>query len=740
LTASPASGGAPEAAPRALPEGLVIFGADGALFQVNAAALSLFGLEARDLPPGTTLPDFARLCAGRRLAAPDASALQAAFSPGRDAPVLLRTAGGRRLELRTMDLPQGGWLLLAADATPPQPEHAALLDMAVRHHHCAIAVYDADHALQLYNPAYEQLLELPPGSVLRPGLRFEDLLDQIQANQPPGSPARAVLEERRQADRGRPFEQIRTRDDGRTIRSISRPLPGGGFLLSIDDVTPLHQAQEEASRRAALLDGVLRAMPHGICVYDAEHRLTMVNDAYQRILAGAELQVGRDLMEICRERCAQGEFTNGETPEMIFERQFHFGRPPQERVRRNGTVVASSVARLPDGGHISVVSDVTALHAAEAEAKNRAHLLQVMMDSMRHGVCLFDSQHRVVAANALAATMTGLRPEELAPGTPLDVLRRLQFERGEFGAGSAAERVFVNRSISGVERQDRYTRTRADGTVIEIITDPTPDGGYVRTYADVTEERRAREATERARMAAEQANAAKTRFLATMSHELRTPLNAVIGFSEALAAEPETPHAREFAQTILQAGRHLLSLIDEILEVAKTGADDFHIGTRALFLPSVLESVARLVRGSAEAAKVTLELLPPPPDLPRGLAEERRLRQVLLSLLSNAVKFTPAGGYIRVSAAALPQGGVEIAVADTGIGMSADQLPLAFEPFVQLETSHARNYGGSGLGLYLARTLARAMGAELTLESQHGQGTVARLRLAPATPQQEQTA
>jgi signal transduction histidine kinase len=727
-------------APPALPEGLVIFGADGALFQIDAAALALFGVEARDLPPGTALPDFARLCAGRRLAAPGDTTLQAAFSPGGDAPVRLRAAGGRQLELRSMRLPQGGWLLLATDATLRQPGHAALLDLAVRHHHSAIALYDADHVLQLYNSAYERLLELPPGSVVRPGLRFEALLDLTVAAQLPDSPARAVLEERRHADRGQPFDQIRTRRDGRTIRSISRPLPGGGFLLSIDDVTPLQQAQDEASRRAALLDGVLRAMPHGICVYDAEHRLTMVNDAYQRILAGAEVQVGRHLMEICRERCAQGEFAGDETPETIFERQFHFDQPPRERRRRNGTVVATSVARLPDGGHISVASDVTALHAAEAEAKNRAHLLQVMMDSMRHGVCLFDSQHRVVAANALAATMTGLRPEELVPGTPLDALRRLQFERGEFGAGSAGERVFVNRSLSGVERQDRYTRTRADGTVIEIITDPTPDGGYVRTYADVTEERRAREATERARMAAEQANAAKTRFLATMSHELRTPLNAVIGFSEALAAEPETPHAREFAQTILQAGRHLLSLIDEILEVAKAGADDFHIGTRALFLPSVLESVARLVRGSAEAAKVTLELLPPPPGLPRGLAEERRLRQVLLSLLSNAVKFTPAGGYIRVSAAALPEGGVEIAVADTGIGMSADQLPLAFEPFVQLETSHARNYGGSGLGLYLARTLARAMGAELTLESQHGQGTVARLRLAPATPQQEQTA
>ncbi|PHK94292.1 hypothetical protein CR162_14270 [Pseudoroseomonas rhizosphaerae] len=744
-----ALGELPLAVLRGLPAAVFVFDGGARLAMANAAAYDMLGMTP-DLPmEGRSLADITRLMAYRGLYGqgdPEGQAAAAlALDRGQPHRRTARATDGRWFDLFSEPLPGGGWLSLVTDITlhrralEASQARERLTDQALRHHPSGLGLYDAEHRLVLFNEAYERILEVPPGT-LRAGLSFEAVFDLMAIHQ--AMTPQQIDELRRyrlSINRRRPHEQVRQRPDGRAIRSISQPMPDGGFLVSLQDVTELQQARDDANRRASLLDGVLAALPHGVCVYGPDRRLAMVNEAYQRLLQGAELKVGEHLMDICRRREAQGEYEPGVTAETVFRRQFQFSPMGRERRRPDGTIVCTHGAILPDGGHIAVVSDVTPLRRAEAAAQQRARLLQAMLDSMRHGVCLFDAEHKVVAANALAARMAGLRPEDMAPGTPLSVLRALQYASGEFGAGPAADELYTTRANTLVPRLDRYSRTRPDGTVIEITTDPTPDGGYVRTYADVTEERRARAAIEHARVLAEEANAAKSRFLATMSHELRTPLNAVIGFSEALLAEPGGAHVGEFAGTILEAGRHLLSLIDEILEVAKAGTGTPAAATRPLFLPSVLEGAVRLMGNSAEAAGVVLAA-EPLPALPRVLADERRLRQVLLNLLSNAVKFTPRGGTVRIGAEALPEGGVEVRIADNGIGIEEGQLERAFEPFVQLETSHARRYAGSGLGLYLARALAQSMGATLTLESARGEGTVARLRLEAAEQQQEQTA
>lgn len=744
-----APGGLPLAVLRELPAAIFVFDGAGRLAMANRAAYDMLGV-APELPmEGRCSADIVRLIAYRGLYGqgdPESQAT-AALALDRSQPLrrTARSTDGRWFDLLSQPLPDGGWASLVIDVTLHRRALEAslsrerLTDQALRHHPSGLGLFDAGHRLVLFNEAYERILELPPGT-LRLGMPFETVFDQMVLHQ---AMVPQLAEELRQhrlsLDRSRMHEEVRQRPDGRAVRSISQPMPDGGFLVSLQDVTELQQARDDASRRASLLNGVLAALPHGVCVYGPDRRLSMVNEAYQRLLRGAEVRVGEHLMEICRRRESQGEYEPGVTAETAFRRQFRFSSMGRERARPDGTVVSTHAALLPDGGHITVVSDVTPLRRAEAAAQQRARLLQAMLDSMRHGVCLFDNENKVVAANALAARMVGLRPEEMAPGTSLAVLRRLQYERGEFGEGWEADEIYQARACTLVPRLDRYSRTRPDGTVIEIATDPTPDGGYVRTYTDVTEERQVRAAIEHARAQAEEANAAKSRFLATMSHELRTPLNAVIGFSEALIADPQGPHVGEYAGTILEAGRHLLSLIDDILEVAKAGTGTLQAETRPLFLPSVLEGAARLMRNSAEAGGITLavEALP---ALPRVLADERRLRQVLLNLLSNAVKFTPCGGTVRIGAVVLPEGEVEVRIADNGIGIEPGQLERAFEPFVQLETSHARRYAGSGLGLYLARALAQSMGATLTLKSTRGEGTVARLRLEAATQQQEQTA
>ncbi|MDJ0388928.1 PAS-domain containing protein [Roseomonas sp. E05] len=742
------TGALSEAALQALPSAACVFDAAGRVVLANEAARQMLNLASASELLGRREAELARLLAFRGLYGPGDPEAQAraALAVDRSRPQhrTVRSTGGRWFEISSVPLQGGGWLGLVTDVTSHRQAEALALErlrvssLALQQTPTGLGLYDAGRQLCLFNQAYEHLLGLPQGT-LRTGLSFEAITEIMIAHNPLDEEARKIFATRRLQDRSRPHSSVRVRLDGTAIRSLSQPVPGGGFLVALEDVTPLRQAEDEAKRRAALLDGVLAALPHGVCVYGPDHRLRMVNAAFQRIMAGSELAIGEHLLDICRRREAAEEFEDREIPEEVFRRQFDFDRPPVTRIRRNGTVLTGRSAPLPDGGHLSVVTDVTALHRAEAEAQRRADLLQAMLDSMRHGVCLFDKDNRLVAANQLASRMIGLTPEELAPGVHLDTLRELQYRRGEFGTGLEAERIYRERAAGAVPRRDRFSRTRTDGTVIEVSTDPTPDGGFVRTYTDVTEERRARAEIERARSAAEEANAAKSRFLATMSHELRTPLNAVIGFSEALASESGPPHVVEFAGSILEAGRHLLSLIDEVLEVAQAGTGAVPVETRPLYLPSVLGGVLRLMRSTAEAAQVTLTL-DPLPALPRALADERRLRQVLLNLLANAVKFTPAGGAVRLAAATLPDGVVEISVADTGIGIESGQIERAFEPFVQLETSHARRYSGSGLGLYLARALAQSMGATLTLESRRGEGTTARLRLAAATQPQEQTA
>jgi signal transduction histidine kinase len=214
-----------------------------------------------------------------------------------------------------------------------------------------------------------------------------------------------------------------------------------------------------------------------------------------------------------------------------------------------------------------------------------------------------------------------------------------------------------------------------------------------------------------------------------MSHELRTPLSAVIGFSEALAADPDPGRGAEYVRSIHDAGRQLLSLIDDILDVARAETLGFQTAEAAMDVAELAEDAARATSAAAAASGVVLSLSLPP-SLPRARGDGARLQQVLRNLLANGVKFTPAGGSVTLSAAVEePSGDLVLRVSDTGIGMAPEDIPRAFEPFTQLDSALSRRYGGSGIGLYLARALAEAHGATLNLESAPGSGTTAVLRL-----------
>ena len=233
---------------------------------------------------------------------------------------------------------------------------------------------------------------------------------------------------------------------------------------------------------------------------------------------------------------------------------------------------------------------------------------------------------------------------------------------------------------------------------------------------------------EEAHRKAEIASEAKSRFLATMSHELRTPLNAIIGFAELLLMREveQREQRRGYIADIRNSGAHLLALINDILDYSKLEADHLPLSETVFDLRRFLHDGVRLVRTQAESAGVTLHLPVPPAVALKG--DERRLRQCVVNLLANAIKFAPRGA-VTVSAVLTDPAGIEIRVADTGCGIPADQLERVFEPFHQVENELSRATNGTGLGLPLSRKLAERHGGILALESTIGQGTTAILSL-----------
>lgn len=227
-----------------------------------------------------------------------------------------------------------------------------------------------------------------------------------------------------------------------------------------------------------------------------------------------------------------------------------------------------------------------------------------------------------------------------------------------------------------------------------------------------------------ARETAETSNRLKSQFLANMSHELRTPLNAIIGFSEIIATEtfgPGLPRYRGYAEDISGAGRHLLSLINDILDLSKAEAGKLDLHLEPVELEELVRECAQLMRGrmAEQDLRLALSITPMPPML----IDRLRIKQVLLNLLSNAVKFTPQGGEISVAVDRDTAGEVTVCVRDTGIGMAPESIPLAFEPFRQIDSALSRKYEGTGLGLSLVKTLVELHAGRVRIESVLGQGT-----------------
>jgi two-component system cell cycle sensor histidine kinase PleC len=404
----------------------------------------------------------------------------------------------------------------------------------------------------------------------------------------------------------------------------------------------------------------------------------------------------------------------------------------------------------PDiGGYatlIGVALDVTEERVAEQRVLAAERRLHDAIDSVSDAFVLWDRRGRLLMCNGAFRSFFMLDPQVVQPGAKRSVVHQLV---------DLAIRRQPSPSSSALGAREVET---VEGRWLQISERRTAEGGLVMTAADVTAIKRQEEArrlneealqqavtrlkesqfklTELAqkyqeeKMRAEGANTAKSEFLANMSHELRTPLNAINGFSEIMVHEMFGPlgdrRYKEYAQDILSSGQHLLALINDILDMSKIEAGKMSLSLDWMAIDDVVGDVARLMRNRADAANLVLATSVPP-GLPEIEADYRAVKQILLNLISNAIKFTPAGGRIDVKVWSLGEETsdhrLQISVCDTGIGIAQEDIGRLAKPFEQIETQHAKAQAGSGLGLALTKSLVELHGGVFELESEPGLGT-----------------
>jgi signal transduction histidine kinase len=357
-----------------------------------------------------------------------------------------------------------------------------------------------------------------------------------------------------------------------------------------------------------------------------------------------------------------------------------------------------------------------------ASDSHRRDRLRGIIERLPDGIVVVDSVGNIRFANPAAERLFGRSSKELIGtpfGFPLIIGETTEIDVVQRGG---ADICYAELRVVDTEWEDQQMKLVA--------------------LRDVTDRKRAEERSHQltrereARLEAEAASQAKSEFLAIMSHELRTPLNAVLGYAELLElgiSGPLTDAQRQQLSRIGLSGRHLLGLVNEVLDLAKVEAGRLSVRSAPASAGDAIASAVALIQPQAAAHGLALDVCPLPDPPPAYIGDDERVRQILVNLLSNAVKFTPVGGKIEIEATttSVPdrearlltnRGYVALRVSDSGMGIPKDKLISIFDPFVQAESGHTRSKEGSGLGLTISRRLARLMGGDLTVKSSDGQG------------------
>ncbi|HEV2188973.1 MAG TPA: ATP-binding protein [Stellaceae bacterium] len=520
----------------------------------------------------------------------------------------------------------------------------------------------------------------------------------------------------------------------RLLEITETPDRDGGTIGFAIDRTDLEDAEAELSRHINAHGEVLESIHAAVAIYGADKRLKFFNSAFAGLwgietdwLAGGPSL--DELLERLRERRRIPELADFRSFKRQQMEMFTSLIEPQQELLHlpDDRTLSLSVSPHPLGGLIFVYEDVTDRLALERSYNTLIEVQRESLDNLFESIAVFGSDGRLKLHNPAYSTMWGLSEADLA-GEPhiseiIEKTRVFYDDGGDWPA--LKERIIAPISAGGLV-SDRIDRQ--DGTVLQLATVPLPDGNVLLSYQDVTDTTRVERALRERNEALETAGRLKSEFIANVSYELRTPLNAIIGFAEILANEyfgTLTPRQLDYSRGILDSSHRLLSLINDILDLATIEAGYMMLETHPVEIGGMLEAVMTLTRERARNQDLKLSL-----HCPEGLgtieADERRLKQALFNLISNAIKFTPPGGAIRLEAER-KNGEIILAVADTGVGIPAEDQARVFDKF---ERGDPQLYqSGAGLGLSLVKSLIELHGGRVTIESSSDKGTTVRCHL-----------